>query len=466
MTKRRTNKREAVQMILLICVILLIPLFFAIRSLAGQQGLEPTPVPTRTVAANAPGMTLTSGGAQAPVHVATNTLATIAQGKQPPACTFPLAQISEIESKAEFYFFSEPKIVLSHPDNLYNIVEWLPDNQRVLVTQDQYSTLQTETDKFLRQTIELYNPDTGDFQVYAIRHYIEEKPSWQPTLNSVVYPDMNYLGFDVNTGRIKFTRQVWVSYGDSSTAQLLADNLPQFAVAIQPDGKKMVYLENKQLVSLNASLKSNPSIAFDPAQWDYADTRRIDIPLSYEMVWKPGTGLLFLYGDGGERLSGYTYILDTTTGQVCELNLDGWAIKAKWSPNGRYLAIIRAKGPIRNSTIDVGILDTDTGQVYYVDIASDEIPGRHFVRDFVWAPDNRHLLAVGGVFPSDQSDDDHSRLYLADFITGQSVNLFPELRISANSGQSNLAWSFDGSKVLVRCPTIDDERVCLISVKK
>ena len=58
-------------------------------------------------------------------------------------------------------------------------------------------------------------------------------------------------------------------------------------------------------------------------QWDYSK-QRSDIPVSYKMAWQPNVSLIFLYGDGNTRLDGYTFILDTDNGQVCELTwVDG-----------------------------------------------------------------------------------------------------------------------------------------------
>jgi hypothetical protein len=31
---------------------------------------------------------------------------------------------------------------------------------------------------------------------------------------------------------------------------------------------------------------------------------------------------------------------------------------------------------------------------------------------------------------------------------------------------NNLAWSPDGSKLLIRCPTMEEDRVCFISIQR
>jgi hypothetical protein len=369
------------------------------------------------------------------------------------------------ESVQEEYIFSDPQIVLRHPRNIYAIVQWLPDNQQVLITQDLND--RRGKNEPVRQSIELYNPETGETKIYAFRYHISEPPFWQPELNAVIYPAMNFLGFE-NTSKIKFTRQIWVSYGSPDTAQLLADNISQFPLFVEPDSSMMLYLSDKKIFKKDSNLRNLPSIAFDPDQWDYSE-RRSDIPVEYKSSWRPGTSLIFLYGDGNLRSKGYTFILDSETGQVCELNLGGWALKARWSLDGRYLAIIRTQGYFPISSSDLTVLDTLTGGLYSVDVTPQDAGGRHFVDDFVWAPDNRHLLAIGRLSPlphASQSDTVQSKLYLVDFIHGQSEDILPAYTFYASELSTNLAWSPDGSKLLVRCPTTNEERVCFVKVQK
>jgi Tol biopolymer transport system component len=387
----------------------------------------------------------------------------------PPQCTFPLAQITTEESMPERYTFSEPQVLLTAPVKIYNIIEWLPNNQQVLITVDQYSTREKENDKFLRQSIELYDPETNASQVYAIRHYVEEPPSWQPVSNAVVYPEMNFMGIDENTRNRKFTRQVWVSYGNPNSSQMLADNLPQFPVVVKPDGSETVYLSDKRISKRDGSLSALSSVPFDLIQWNYRQAGSDEFPVPYKMAWQPGTSLIFLYSNGGmEKGGGYTFILDSNTGRICELNLGGWAVKARWSSDGHYLAIIRAEiSAFPVNLIDIVVLDTATGNLYTAGVTPQEMEGKHFVDDFIWAPDNRHLLAVASIIPfQGNRQEGISGIYLVDFVSAKSDRLLPAYTFYASMGDNNLAWSPDGSKLLIRCPTMKEERVCFVSVQR
>jgi dipeptidyl aminopeptidase/acylaminoacyl peptidase len=382
---------------------------------------------------------------------------------QPPQCTFPLAQTEYTEPEPEEYTFSEPQVVLTAAQgNSYNIVQWLPDNQQVLMTEE----LRNNPDGL--ESIRLYDPVTGETKVYAIRPITHEPPSWQPELNAIVYPVMNYFDIDNQAGTYKFTRQLWVSYGNPDTAQMLDDNLAQLPLMIDPGGSELIYLSDKKISKRDGSLNGLPSVPFDSAQLDYAEERRGNHPVTYKMAWQPGTSLIFLYSEGAMGGGGYTFILDIDTGHVCELNLGGWALEARWSSDGRYLAIIRVREyAFPFPTSDLTLLDTVTGKLNTLDVTPQEIE-QHSVDDFVWAPDGRHIFAIGSAIFSQNSQGEHDihGMYLIDTVSGQSVPVAPDYQIYVYPADNNLAWSPDGSKVVVRCPTDAGNRICFIPVRK
>ncbi|MBI5838881.1 MAG: hypothetical protein HZB19_02155 [Chloroflexi bacterium] len=433
--------------LVVIGLILIIPLFFAIKTAADRQEASDTSVPLVPTTSEVP----------------ESNSATVA--KQPPQCTFPLAQITTAESTPEEYTFSEPQVVLTAPKgNVHNIIEWLPDNQQILITEDLRNNYVYKNDNAPQQSISLYNPETGESKVYAIRTEINEPPSWQPELNAVVYPVMNYTSIDKKNGAYKFTRQAWVSYGDPDTAQMLADNLLQLPLAIKPGGREMIYLSDKKISKLDKSLKKLPSVLFDPAQWDYGKERRDQNPISYKMAWQPRTSLLFLYSDGIMGGGGYTFILNADTGEICELDFWGWATGAHWSSDGHYLAIGRAA---KSHPADLTLLDTVTGKLTTLGGTPQEIEGKLYINDFIWTPDNYHLLAIGSVISSqdNQGKNNIQGLYLVDIVSGQSIDITPTDNFYTNSPQS-MAWSPDGSKLAIRCPTMELDRICFISVQR
>ncbi len=464
MNKPRKFK-EWLEILLVILAIILIPLFFAIRSQAGQtasntQLVSGTGTPPGAIFASPPISTPT---------VALPTAAPVAaNGKEPPPCTFPLAQLNTVAVASENYAFSSPQVALTAPKgNLYRIYQWIPDNQQVLITEDLLGSYVYQNNTLPQQSISLYNAVTGGSKVYAIRPENLDPPAWNPALNAVVYPAINYTNIDKAHGISTFTRQVWISHGDPNAAQKLADNLSLFPFGVKPDGSEMIYRSDNTITGLNNSLKAIPSVSFDPTRWDYAKDRRNGDPVSFQMAWQPGTSLAFLYSEGAMRGGGYTFILNTDTGKVCELNLGGWAIEAYWSSDGRYLAFIRSTMyTFPDYSQDLAVMDAVTGSLKVLSVIPQGITGRHPVDDFVWAPDNRHLLAHARIVRSTDPLDASNlyELYLVDFISGQSINISPTYQFYATSQQS-MAWSTDGSKVAVRCPATGVDRICLIPVQ-
>jgi len=312
----------------------------------------------------------------------------------------------------------------------------------------------------------LYNPETGELKLYAIRSLTNSAPpSWLPELNAVVYPVMNFYDIDRKALTYKVNHQIWISYGDPNTAQVLEDNLSQLSVAFKPGGGETLYLSDKKIFKLDKLLKNLPSISFNSAEWDYAKEWRNDKPVSYIMAWQPGTSLVFLYSEDAMQAGGYTFILNASTGDVCELHLGGWAKVARWSSDGRYLAIKRATS--FNET-DLTLLNIVTGELTTLGGMPEGIEGQFHVYDFIWAPDNHHLLAIGDIISSqtDQGKDVVEGLYLIDSISGQSIHVAPESKSFTFSQDNNFAWSPDGSKLVIHCPVQTVDQICLISVQR
>jgi dipeptidyl aminopeptidase/acylaminoacyl peptidase len=219
-----------------------------------------------------------------------------------------------------------------------------------------------------------------------------------------------------------------------------------------------------------------PAPSFDAAKWDYRRPEDTPFPIDFQMAWRPNSSQIFLYND--IQVGGYTFLLDIKNGQVCELNLFGaedpnewrksWAMLARWSPNGRYLAVVRTKGDRPIEFSDLIILDAATGNLYQTDITkfgpSDlDIQGMHYISDVAWAPDNQHLAVIGEVNPADNLMPDIDRLFLLDFLTNKifqvsSAELGPNLDLT-----TKLLWSNDGAQLIVQCRP---GGLCILAVQK
>jgi hypothetical protein len=428
--------------------------------------------------------------------------------EKPPLCKFPLAGTKMEESISENYVFSTPRIVLADLDDDYHLVQWLPDNQQVLVSRDHLDSNRFHIEY---QSIELFNPRTGTSEFYASRISDYIQPIWVEGLKAVVYPSTRALSLShsnhgvLSSATTITISELLISKGNSAnvqslqTAQLTAysDFDPPYIIgsvynlAVNSDGSQIVYWDQirRKLYVQDISqgvLNEVQVSSFDINQWNY---RGPSNTLSLEwlsVAWRPSTTQIFFYSD--PWAGNYTYLLDIANDQVCEINLfrkqdsnitpGNFIMSANWSPNGRYLAAIYTKVSDNNPIVfsDLIVLDIVTGQVYQVDAKKfsltdvETLHNYFFISSISWAPDNQHIVAIGQFRmygPGTISPQDVSRLYLVDFRSDQVVQISSkELWTESQLGTTNVIWANDGSKLLVKCKERNDDALCLLNVKK
>ena len=357
------------------------------------------------------------------------------------------------------YRFSEPRVVLTHTSAI-GIAGWLPDGQQLLITRDIPGTN--------RNTIDVVDVRTGGLSTYAEREGSNGKPVWLPALRAVAY-----------TTLVEQYPELWISYGTPQQVERLVPDA--WGLAVGPDGKSLWYFtranaDRPQVLNVETR-------AVQPAPLDLALLRypkpglewamRNRLP-PFRMLWHPDGSQMLLYSQF------WTFLFDTRTNQVCELGLGEyipermdippWAIEAKWSPNGRYLAFITTdslNAPLRRT--ELTILDMNTGERRTLSPGPDIEPGRHYVWDIAWAANSQQLIALA------QTETIQGRpiqkLYLIDSHTGDSLQVMPDVLGGGTSEGWQLAWSSDGQTLAVKCPTwleteptVSEDRICLISV--
>jgi Tol biopolymer transport system component len=386
------------------------------------------------------------------------------------------------ESTPETYTFSEPKVVLTEPDGMFSISEWLPDSQRVLVERTV-----AEKGQVSSNSIELFNPVKVKTQIYAETFY--GLPIWVSSLDSILYQEFvaesgsydasgNYIPPSSDTAHVLLL----LSNGNPNNTQTIDDSqYNHFRVsqnnhptsvysspAVKPDGSEIVYLK------ANGEIYQFYSRKISQGQFDTEQLLPIDSNIlknntitRYEMAWRPYTEQIFFVGNADYYGRAQEFLFDMNTGKFCTFNfgLSSWF--ARWSPNGRYLAIIRGGAWFPIDFSDLAVLDTATGNLYTMAFSPD-VEGRHYVWDIAWAPDSYHLVAIGQVGAyqhcAPNCMDDVNRMYLVDFISGKADLIFPSFQFSSGDIGENLAWSPDGTKILAQCRTEKVARLCLIPV--
>ncbi len=74
--------------------------------------------------------------------------------------------------------------------------------------------------------------------------------------------------------------------------------------------------------------------------------------------------------------------------------MDGWAGVARWSPDGRYLAMVKTWGSLPVKSTNIAVLDMETGKINSFPVILD-MKETQLISDIAWAPDNRHLVIIG-----------------------------------------------------------------------
>ncbi|MEJ2557503.1 MAG: hypothetical protein P8186_15000, partial [Anaerolineae bacterium] len=157
--------------------------------------------------------------------------------------------------------------------------------------------------------------------------------------------------------------------------------------------------------------RSTEALQVNLDQWKYPkypkDVQSILAPSAFQVTWRPNGSQLVFY------TLPWTFLFDIETNQVCEIDLGPfrdetvkampiWAFEAKWSPDGRYLALIttdtvpgQASGTgAAILATELTIVDMKTGMLRNLQPTSDVTPGQHYVTDIAWSPDNQYIATL------------------------------------------------------------------------
>lgn len=371
---------------------------------------------------------------QNPVSVATSQLSTETAVATPlPTIDSPLPTPQPTgELTLNDYEFSEPvtKLVKEHG---VPILGWLPDDQRAIVIANELFEIQT------------LDVSTGFTVSYGSTGPTSAKVVWLTGYEKMAFLQTTPEGIFLNISSGAASQPIV-----PTTRRLNRD-------AIASNGNQVMVLE------MGASMPrlfngAGDEIPLAPIDLHLFGINPIDpYTLGPFMEWHPYDSKVAIWGKQG------FVVHDTVSGNVTpyELHTDQgyWALSAKWSPNGQKIALAYAQHDPPFNIMWLKILDVASGS-----LASLTLP-LHYISDIAWAPNGTQLL-VGGHRIS--QEDRLFEVYLADAQTKESRRIFS---ISQNfltgSGDTSLAWSNDGTKVLYSCLPLESPNgfgVCEITV--
>lgn len=366
---------------------------------------------------------------------------------QVPLCAFAgQPATAEPGPTLDTFQFSEPRVVLTHTSAI-GIAGWLPDDQRLLITKDIPGTN--------RQAVETVNTQTGEEFVYAERLSLTAPPVWLSSPGSVVFIDHTVEEGDV----------LRLSDKSGGPIETLRTNLASPYLAADSAGKKVAILLRDQAARPAVMDLLEKSVQLFDVELPLSSIRTFES--TYHATWNPKGNQIAFYNDSG------LYLFDAASGRACQvaLGLAGlgergprWAYLAKWSPNGRYLAMITTSGRFPLEFSDLTILDTVTGDLRTVQPKQYLSSGKYYVLDIDWAPDSAIIAAR--VAATMKEGVVYDGLYLMNTSGIRQERQLPELTFTGASAGLSISWSSNGKYLVLNCPTRDEGRLCQITVTK
>jgi hypothetical protein len=337
--------------------------------------------------------------------------------------------------RLEDYVFGPPQVVLTYTSGI-GIANWLPDSESLLIARVIPNTP--------RETIDTFNVRTAELRQYGERISGDIKPIWLDTPHKVAFADLSDQQYDL-----------WISgYGNARARQPVFRNV-EYPLAGGGNTVVIVPRHQRQLVLIDSAGQVRGPLPIDLAAYGFAP----DNTLTYfRVAWSPV----------GTRLAIYDVhlfvMVNVQTGQVQELDLGDrpeygklWAFHARWSPDGRYLALLTVAGLPIFRFVDLAILDTTTGTLQKVDL------GLRYATEVAWAPNSRHLAVRAVVFQ--QEGRNREGLYLVDVVTGATRRMLQDALFGGSHTWTwNLDWSPDGNTIVTGCAVVTEGRLCLIPV--
>jgi len=420
-----------------------------------QAAGSPLPTPT-AVRSPAPSRS-PSPTARQPGPPASPTPAATRVGQRVPFCTFPGGEPPDKGGPGlDQYQFSEPQVVLTTTTTCIAIADWLPDNNRLLLMR---GSLTSNIER-----IETFDIRTGEVQLYAERNGHNGKAVWLPAVQGVAYSHglPNTLELRISRGQPPETITIVESAGNNANLGM--------SLAVEPGGRRLTYLVDRaigRLQSWDSVARTNHATAFDVSEWlPPLDLSQPNAQYFVTPLWSPNGTRLAIFA--GQSL----FLVEPGANRVCEVNRGRWLFimptASRWSPNGRYLAVIASTerpDPLVRST-DLVVLDVLTGE-----LSNLTLPIKHGpVTSVSWGVNSRHLAVLVQAIPQQQRV--NYLLFLLDAVAGDVRQILPasSVGVTAQWGEQ-IAWSRNGRFLALECPVsigvkggLQQDGLCLFTI--
>ncbi len=373
-------------------------------------------------------------------------------------CKFETIQPATAASGGTLPGLGQPQVIYTAAQPVY-LSEFTPDG-RLLTLQDIPGNL---------QQVGLLAIPGGQFTPLAERRYSGSLPRWDATRGAPIYLDWQYS--DSQTYLATYTLR--------SPSQVLVQNA-SLSFDITPSGEALYFGSNPEqpggaallttgtpplpnliprlpILQEPASVVTNAHPAYQgwPSQ-------------PFQIALRPGTGQMLLFNQPKTLLA--------DPGGSCALDLGSqpaengpaplWAVQARWSLDGRYLAVIATSTlPGQPAGLGAALQSTSllvfdfTRQTRMEFPLVPEVHGTRYVTDMAWSPDGQNLAVLGlvGISPEGY---EQLGLFLVDPEAGTSAHAAQAGMLGGGLWGTQLAWGKAG--LAATCPLPGVGRVCLL----
>jgi Tol biopolymer transport system component len=187
-----------------------------------------------------------------------------------------------------------------------------------------------------------------------------------------------------------------IGRGTGAPAEDAVTDLRSPYLAISADGQQVAFMSQvnrgqPRALTVRQGRQVRALARTMPTQEAEQTTVQLDEWQALRAAWRPDGKQIAFYNKTSFSL------IDTTTGEVCSVDLGGdssgrrWALKASWSPDGRFLAALTSIGGAKGQVpfVDITVLDTATGTLRYLTLDVQHI------YEFAWLPTSRQIAALG-----------------------------------------------------------------------
>ena len=362
-------------------------------------------------------------------------------------CPYTLPENVTMSEMASSLFTFSPPVAIPFAEEIHgsiDILDWFPDNQSILVIAEGQSS----------HPIFRVNSSTGATTRLAEQNFYTTSASWMSLEQGVIFTDKE----QADLWTLKFSQNM------SATAESWASPLGSVYLSVHPTSQEVGVLlpgyppvpaivnESRETQNLTSRLIAS----------DY----HVNAFTAAKLAWSPNAENLVHFGTSG------AYLFTSPDSSECALDFGKgetfsaqWGIQANWSSDGRYIAMIVAKGTQRSlpyDRSDLLIIDTESETMRFL---AHPTVNWDIVTGIGWHPTSNHLLVkvrgsqseVNG-FPAWQDD-----LYLLDANTLEIQSILPNTAIHHGGASKNIAWSPNGNSIAFVCTGFP---LCLISVSQ